>query len=138
VAMMEINWNPSRKELRQFGFLCLVFFGGLAVWYGYDDDGLTLTVKILSAAALIGGVLGAVAPQFLKYIFVGWIVAVFPIGWTVSHLLLGFIYFFLLTPIGMLLRVLGNDPMNRSFDRDAKSYWTTHEQAPVARYFRQF
>ena len=135
--MMEINWNPSRKELRQFGFLCLAFFGGLAA-YNWYHGGVTLAVELLTAAALIGGVLGAVAPQLLKYVFVGWIVAVFPIGWTVSHLLLGFIYFFILTPIGLLLRLLGQDPMNRSFDPGAKTYWTTHEQAPVARYFRQF
>ena len=137
MAMMEINWNPSRKELRQFGFLCLAFFGGLAA-YNWYHGGVTLAVELLTAAALIGGVLGAVAPQLLKYVFVGWIVAVFPIGWTVSHLLLGFIYFFILTPIGLLLRLLGQDPMNRSFDPGAKTYWSTHEQAPVARYFRQF
>lgn len=137
MAMMEINWNPSRKELRQFGFLCLAFFGVLAV-LGFRRSGLTLGVELLAGAAVVGGVLGAVAPQLLKYIFVGWIVAVFPIGWTVSHLLLGFIYFFVLTPIGLIMRVLGHDPMNRTLDRRASSYWTTHEQAPVARYFRQF
>jgi hypothetical protein len=137
MAMMEINWNPTRKELREFGFLCLLFFGGLAAW-NWHKGGVTLGVELLSAAALIGGVLGAVAPQLLKYIFVGWIVAVFPIGWTISHLLLGFIFFFVLTPIGLLLRALGQDPMNRRFDRNAKTYWSTHDTAPVARYFRQF
>ncbi len=137
MAMMEINWNPSRKELRQFGFLCLLFFGGLGAW-SYWNNGFTIVNELLFAAAVLGGVLGAVAPQLLKYVFVGWIVAVFPIGWTVSHLLLGFIYFFILTPIGLLIRALGNDPMNRTLDRAAKSYWSTHEQAPVARYFRQF
>ena len=137
MAMMEINWNPSRKELRQFGFLCLLFFGGIGLWRWYHA-GLTLGVELLAAAAIIGGVLGAVAPQLLKWIFVGWIIAVFPIGWTVSHLLLGFIYFFILTPIGFLLKAMGHDPMNRSFDRSAGTYWSTHEQAPVARYFRQF
>ena len=137
MAMMEINWNPGRKELRQFGFLCLAFFGGLAA-YHWHKGGWTLGVELLAAVAVTGGVLGAVAPQLLKYVFVGWIVAVFPIGWTISHLLLGFIYFVILTPIGLVLRALGNDPMNRRLDRNAKSYWTTHEQAPVARYFRQF
>ena len=134
---MEINWNPSRKELRQFGFLCLAFFGGIAAWR-FFHGGLTLGVEVLAAVALSGGVLGAVAPMMLKYVFVGWIVAVFPIGWTVSHLLLGFIYFFVLTPIGLLIRTLGHDPMNRTLDRAAKTYWSDHEQAGVARYFRQF
>ena len=32
VAVMTINWNPSRRELRQFAGLCLVFFGGIAAW----------------------------------------------------------------------------------------------------------
>ena len=137
MAMMEINWNPSRKELRQFGFLCVAFFGGLAA-LGYYRNGLTLSVELMAIAAVVGGVLGAVAPQLLKWIFVGWIIAVFPIGWTISHLLLGFIFFFVLTPIGLILRALGHDPMNRTFDRDAKSYWTPHEQVPVGRYFRQF
>lgn len=137
MAMMEINWNPTRKELRQFGFLCLAFFGGLAA-LNWHRGGMTLGVELLAAAAVTGGVLGAVAPQLLKWIFVGWIVAVFPIGWTVSHILLGFIFFGVLTPIGLILRALGHDPMNRKLDRDAKTYWTTHEQAPVARYFRQF
>ncbi len=137
MAMMEINWNPSRKELRQFGFLCLAFFGGLAA-LRYHRHGLTPGVEALAAAAATGGILGAVAPQLLKWIFVGWIVAVFPIGWTISHVLLGFIFFFVLAPIGALLRALGHDPMNRALDRNATTYWSTHEQAAVARYFRQF
>jgi hypothetical protein len=137
VAMMEINWNPTRKELRQFGFLCVVFFGGLAAW-GFHKHGPSLGVEAMAAAAAVGGVLGALAPQLLKPVFVGWMVAAFPIGWTVSHLLLGFIFFFVLTPIGLLLRILGHDPMSRGFDRDAKTYWIPHETAPVARYFRQF
>ena len=137
MAMMEINWNPSRKELRQFGFLCLLFFGVLGAW-SYSNNGFTIWNELLFAAAIIGGVLGAVAPQLLKYVFVGWIVAVFPIGWTVSHILLGAIYYLILTPIGLLVRAFGNDPMNRTFDRGAKSYWSTHEQEQVARYFRQF
>lgn len=137
MAMMEINWNPSRKELRQFGFLCLAFFGAIAA-YNYYRSGLSLGVELLAGAAIVGGVLGAVAPQLLKWIFVGWIIAVFPIGWTISHLLLGFIYYFILTPIGLLLRLMGKDPMNRALDREAKSYWSPHEQAPVSRYFRQF
>lgn len=137
MAMMEVNWNPSRKELRQFGFLCFLFFGAIGA-YRYWYHGLTLGVEILAALAVIGGTLGAIAPQLLKWVFVGWIIAVFPIGWTISHLLLGLIYYLILTPIGLLLRVLGHDPMNRSLDRTAKSYWSDHEQAPVARYFRQF
>ena len=48
--------------------------------------------------------------------------AVFPIGWVVSHLLLGVVYFLVLTPIGLTLRALGRDPLERRFDQSASSY----------------
>jgi len=137
MAMVEINWNPTRGELRQFGLLCLAIFGAMAA-YGYFSGGSPLAMRILAAAAAVGGTLGLVAPQVLRPIFVGWMIAAFPIGWTISHLLLGIIFFGVLTPIGLLLRVLGHDPMYRSFDRSAETYWNPHEQAEVKRYFHQF
>lgn len=137
MAMIEINWNPPRRELRQFGLLCLAIFGAMAA-YGYFTGGSVLITRALGGAAVVGGVLGILAPQALRPIFVGWMVAAFPIGWTISHLLLGAIFYCLLTPIGLLLRVLGTDPMQRSFDRGADTYWNPHEQAEVKRYFRQF
>ena len=43
-----------------------------------------------------------------------------PIAWTVSHLLAGGVaYFLVATPIALVLRALGRDPMRRSFDRRA-------------------
>ncbi len=137
MAMVEINWNPTRRELRQFGLLCLTIFGGMAA-YGYFHDGSVLAMRILAGAALVGGTLGVLAPQALRPIFVGWMIAAFPIGWTISHLLLGAIFFCVLTPIGLMLRAFGQDPMHRSFDRGAKTYWNPHEQVEVKRYFRQF
>jgi len=137
MAMVEINWNPSRRELRQFGLLCLVIFGAMAAW-GYFHDGSRLAMRLLAIASIGGGTLAIVAPQALRPIFVGWMVAAFPIGWTVSHLLLGLIFFGVLTPVGLLMRLFGYDPMERTLDRNAGTYWQEHEQAEVKRYFRQF
>ncbi|HYC57685.1 MAG TPA: SxtJ family membrane protein [Candidatus Binatia bacterium] len=138
MAMIEIDWNPPRKTLRQFGLLCLLIFGGVAASIWFKNGELTLGAELFGAAALIGGVLGIAAPQALRPIFVGWMVAAFPIGWTISHLLLGAIYYLLLTPLGLIMRALGYDPMHRAFDRQASSYWIEHEKADVGRYFRQF
>ena len=35
--MLDINWKPSNKELRQFAGLCLVIFGGIGAWGAYQD-----------------------------------------------------------------------------------------------------
>jgi hypothetical protein len=137
MAMISINWNPSKRELRQFAGLCLVFFGGMAAWT-YARHGAGPWPTTMAALAAVLGLPGLVFPALLKPIYVGWMVAAFPIGWTVSHVLLGIIFYGIVTPIGLLLRIVGSDPMNRKFERDAKSYWIEHEPAEAARYFRMY
>jgi hypothetical protein len=137
MAVLEVNWNPSRRELRQFGVLWLVFFAGMAAWL-YFRHGPGLWPTVLGTGAVAVGLPGIAFPALLKPIYVGWMIAAFPIGWTVSHLLLGSIFYLVISPIGLLLRLFGHDPMKRKFDRSAKSYWIEHERADTARYFRMY
>jgi len=138
MAIIEINTNPSRKELRWFGVMLAVFVlaTGAVAWWQFDAP--TLARRIWVA----GGVLSMiyiVVPPLRRWIFVGWIYAVFPIGWTVSHVLLALIYYLIFTPIGLLLRLIKGDPLERQLDRSAASYWRPHESLrDVRRYFRQF
>jgi hypothetical protein len=63
----------------------------------------------------------------------------FPIGWTMSHLLLAVTYFGVLTPVALFFRLVGRDALCRRFDRAASSYWTARPLPPdVDRYFKQF
>jgi hypothetical protein len=63
-----------------------------------------------------------------------------PIGFVVSHVVLALVYYLVLTPIGLAMRVFGYDPMRREFDRSAESYWIARDTAEIKaeRYFRQF
>jgi hypothetical protein len=83
---------------------------------------------------------GLLVPQAIRWVYVGWMLAAFPIGWLVSHLLLAAIFFGVIMPIGLILRVLGRDPMRKSFDRSASTYWIARPTEPTdsRRYFRQF
>ena len=138
MAVLDIKWNPTRRELRQFGGLCLVFFGLIAAYAYYRHDASTVA-SVLAGLAVVLGTLGLLAPSALKPVFVGWMIAAFPIGWTISHLLLGSLYYLVLTPIGLILRLVGYDPMHREFDAKADTYWVEREQVQdVGRYFRQF
>jgi hypothetical protein len=138
MAMIDINWDPSRRELRQFGGLCILFFGGLSAWAWFGHES-SLWATVAGTAAVVLGGLGLAAPGLLRWVFVGWTLAAFPIGWTISHILMAIIYFGLITPIGLVMRAVGYDPMEREFDRQATTYWKKHEQSQdVGRYFRQF
>jgi hypothetical protein len=63
------------------------------------------------------------APSLQRRIYLGWMYAVYPIGWTISHVVMAIIYYFVITPVGLAVRLLRGDPLQRGFDRAAVSYW---------------
>ena len=135
--MIEINKNPSRRELDWFGLMFLAFFaiiGGLVYWHGPN----TVAYGLWAAASAVTMLYYAI-PSMRRPLYLGWMYAAFPIGWTVSHLVLAAVYYLVLTPTGLIMRMLGHDPMNRRLDRDAPTYWTPRgPQREPAGYFRQF
>lgn len=138
MALVEIRKDPSAAELRWFGLIAAGFFGvigAIALWR-FDAAGAARTLWA------VGGGLAVVyyaVPPLRRWLFVGWMAAVFPIAWTISHLVLAAAFYLVLTPIGLLMRLVGRDPMERRFRPDAPSYWIEHRtgQEP-SRYFRQF
>ena len=90
----------------------------------------------------IGGTLVAVyalAPPARRLIYLGWMYAAFPIGWTVAHIFLAAIYYLVFAPIGLLLRLVKGDPLERGLDRSVPTYWAKRPPTgDMRRYFRQF
>ena len=138
MAIIEINTDPSKKELRWFGVMLVVFVLAVGALVRWQFDALVAAQRIWIAGGVLSMVY-VVAPPLRRWIFVGWIYAAFPIGWTVSHVLLASIYYLVFTPIGLLLRLIKGDPLERQLDPSAASYWRPHESLrDVRRYFRQF
>jgi len=137
MGMIEINWKPDRRTLRQFGLIGLAVFGGLCA-LTTSKHGVDWRTWALGAGAAYCG-LGALAlPAALKPLFVGMSVAGAPIGWVVSHVILAIVYFLILTPLGLVMKLIGRDSMERRFDRAAKTYWVARRtDVESARYFRQ-
>ncbi|MBI1875750.1 MAG: hypothetical protein HYS05_17935 [Acidobacteria bacterium] len=139
MALLKINRNPSPRELRQFAGIWWPALFGVIAWTIYSRSGSVGAAGAVLGAALIIGAIGFVKPPFMRVIYVGWMTAVFPIGWVVSHAVLGVVFFLVMTPIGLMMRALGRDPMARAFDRTATSYWQPRDTTTdVSRYFRQF
>lgn len=138
MSMIKINRNPSGRELFWFGVLLPMFFatlGSVARWI-WGAPGAANWIWVLGIAVTVAF---AVAPPLRRPLYVGWMYAALPIGWTISHLLLGGIYYFIFTPVGLLMRLLRYDPMHRRFDRQSASYWIRRDNRNnAARYFRQF
>jgi hypothetical protein len=134
----DIPFSPEPRTLRQFAGLWLAFFGGLAAWQGLMRGRPGLAAALAVLAVVVGG-LGLARPALVRPIFVGWMVLAFPIGWTVSLLLLGLVYYGLFLPIGLAFRLAGRDALALRPRPGATTYWTPHAApADVRRYFRQF
>ena len=139
MAMIEINWSPSRRELKQFAG---IWFPGLFALVGalvaYHTQSLAVGACIWVPGLLLG-LIGFLFPRLARPVFVGWMCVAYPIGWIVSHVLLAAVFFLVITPIGLAFRVLGRDPLRRKFDRSASTYWIPHSASRDSRrYFRQF
>jgi hypothetical protein len=137
MALLQINWNPNRRELRQFAALWVGFFGLIGVYCLWVGDSLTLAVTLWAVSVV--GVAGWFIPTCIRPFYVVWLAIAMPIGWTVSHVILLIMYYLVLTPMGLIMRVCGYDPLQRRFDRSAKTYWRDQEQSgSPEQYFKQF
>jgi hypothetical protein len=76
-------------------------------------------------------------PALVRPIYVGWMIAAFPIGWTVSRVALALTFFGVVTPMGWIFRITGRDALMLR-RRAVTSYWSPKTKAADAReYFRQ-
>jgi len=139
MATIEINLDPTDRELRQFAGIWLpASLGIIGAVVLFKWDGVTTAVVLWSIAVVVAAV-GLSWPKKVRWIYLGWMRAVYPIGWTVSHLILAIVYYLVMTPVGLVLRLVGYDPMHRKADKSAKTYWIEHQPGGhVKRYFRQF
>jgi len=71
--------------------------------------------------AFIG--LGLGMPIFLKPCYLIWMVFAVILGWFMSRLILVILFYFILTPIGLVGKLFGHNFLGNNFNSSAKSYW---------------
>lgn len=147
MALHQINFRPGRRDLRRFGFIALAAYGllgALVYWkkglFGLELGGAADPVAFaLWGAGLLAAFCSVVRPEGNRPLYVGMSVVTFPLGYVVSHLVLLLFFYGVLTPFGLVFRLVGYDPLRRKFDPEAVTYWGRRD-APdsVERYFRQY
>lgn len=147
--MIDIDWKPSDTKLRQFGIASLLGFpligmllSKLLPWFRLPafSTGAALTDFLLLGAAVGAAVclVGLAIPRIIMPVYVVLVALALPIGLALSFVLIPLIYYGVFTPIGLGLRLLGKDPMDRSMGR-SDSYWIKRKPAPAAaQYYKQY
>jgi hypothetical protein len=133
----DVTAAPPRKLLKQFAILWLAFFVVIAIWRAARGDAGSWTIA-LATVGLVGGAIGLARPDWMRWIYTGWMIAVFPIGWTVSRLTLIALFYVVFMPVALLFRLMGRDALHLR-RRDVRSYWAPKPGAANSReYLRQF
>ena len=139
MSLMEIEWHPTGRQLRVFGVsgllasivaaVVLLLAWGVALFWA---------LLVLAAGAAIF-LCSLVSPKAARILYIGLTLVAMPIGMVVSLVLLSAFYFLLLTPLAIVFRLMGRDPLHRRFDPTAESYWVPHRPSEnMERYFHQF
>jgi ABC-type uncharacterized transport system permease subunit len=145
--MLDVNLRPGRDTLRQFGFVALGAFGLLGVLVLWKrsvigihlGDAAPTVAYVLWGVGVLSALHSLVAPALNRFLYVGLTLLTFPIGFVMSNVLLAVVFYLVLTPVGLVMRLCGRDPLARKFDPQASTYWVDHvEPKSVEEYFRQY
>ena len=129
--------STDKKELRSFGLIMAgmiaLIFGLIIPWLW--SNALPLWPWIVSSIFLISAI---VVPVLLRPVFIVWMKIGHVLGWINTRLLLGIVFYLVIAPIGIVLRLMGKDPLNRKYDRNGLSYRIKSKQPGVDKLERPF
>ena len=112
--------ETSLKQLRQFGWLMGGVFGIITFWpLVFRGEGIRIWAFIIAG---VFGLLGTVFPNGLKPVYRAWMIFGEKIGWVNSRILLGLLFYGMLTPISLVMMLLGKRPLQLQFDPKAETY----------------
>lgn len=136
MALLRLNRHPTRAQLYVFSGAWAVACVGLGI--ALRLRGFGWTSEALTAVGALMPLLAWRAPGAVRVVYLALTYGTYPVGFIVSHLVLVLLYFGLFTPIGLIMRACGRDPLQRRFDRAARTYWERRPPAPAAEtYLRQ-
>ena len=111
--------NVKLGSNKSFGIVFFIVFLIIAIYPILSDGNLRLWSLVISLVFLI---LGLINSRFLTPLNKLWFKFGIFLGKIISPVIMGIIFFLVVTPIGLLMRLLKKDVLNLSFN-DNKSYW---------------
>ena len=110
------------KDNITFGILFFIFFLIIGLYPLKSDEAIRVWSVVLSLVLLI---ITIIKPNLFTFLNKFWIKFGILLGKIISPIVMGLVFFFVVTPIGILVRVLKKDVMG--LKRGASSYWINRE-----------
>ena len=109
---------------RSFGILFSIVFAIIAFWPIFSGDPLRLWSIPISIIFLVLGLLNS---KLLNPLNIVWVKFGELLGRIIAPIVMAIIYFIIVTPIGLFMRLIGKDLLNIKFSK-ANTYWIKREK----------
>ena len=123
--------DSARRELRRFGLVMAAALGVLAAFLLWRHRPAW---PYVAGAAGAFAALGVAAPGLLRPVERAWMTLAGWLSVVMTYVMLTLTFFLVVTPLGLMRRLGGRDPLHLKLDRNAASYWVPVEpDGPASR-----
>lgn len=121
----EIAQLPTDKvTLRKFGLMVGGVFAVIGAFLLWRDISWAIVLVYIGAPLIL---LGAALPNILRPVYIAWMSLAVVLGAIVTRILLTLFFFLVITPVGLVFKLIGRDALTRKLDRSATTYWIDKE-----------
>lgn len=120
----------TREELKSFGILLgsiILIFTGIHIW----KHGEVSSIGVLIGAFFV--LIGALIPNILAPLYKVWMSIALVISKVISTILLAFLFYFCITPIGIIMRLSGTKFLKLDLDKNQESYWEERKNVEISK-----
>ena len=110
----------SQSSNRSFGILFFIVFLILSLWPLKNGNNLNLYFLIISGIFLT---LGALNSKLLTPLNKTWIKFGEILGLIIAPIVMSLVYFVILTPVSLIVRLFGKDLLGLKFIKENETYW---------------
>jgi|TARA_B110000438_G_C15676246_1_gene590328 polyferredoxin len=110
---------------RSFGLFFFIILMIIGLWPLKNNGDLNLYAVLLSMPFLILGLLNSKLLSPLNFLWFKFGIA---IGSIMAPIVMGVVFFFIVTPTGIIMKIFGKKMLDNAFDKGKKSYWINRDK----------
>lgn len=122
--------KSTNTELKKFGISVGFVFTLIALYLSFKGKSSYVFFTYTGIFLIISAVS---APRLLKHIQKIWMALGIILGWFTTRIILSVLYYIILTPIGLIMRLLGKDLLEMKIQKEKASYWNYREVKSYSR-----
>ena len=124
--------DTSNKEIRKFGLVIAFALGAIGIFV-YFMSGSFDVPQWLWVIGLLFLIFGFIFPSILGPVYRIWMFIAYFIGGIVSRIILTILFYLVITPTGLILKLFGKDVLDKKFEKNRESYWVKKDLTGITK-----